>query len=71
MSAYATPTHIQTPELVDTAEVARMLGLTREYVTDKLTKRPGFPKPAVNVSQRLRRWRRAEVEAWAGLREQA
>lgn len=57
------------PDLIDTAEVARMLGLTREYVTDKLTKRPGFPKPVLNASQRLRRWRRADVESWAGLRE--
>ena len=48
-----------------TKDIADLYGLNREYVTDKLTKRPDFPKPAVNVSQRFRRWNRSEVERWA------
>lgn len=51
--------------LIDTAQIAEILGLTREYVTDKLTKRPDFPRPRVNVTRRLRRWSEAEVRAWA------
>ena len=51
--------------LIDTGEIARILGVTREYVTDKLSKQPGFPKPRVNVNRRLRRWAEADVRAWA------
>lgn len=51
--------------LLDTAQIAELLGLKRTYVTDKLTKRPDFPQPRVNVSQRLRRWAEADVMAWA------
>jgi predicted DNA-binding transcriptional regulator AlpA len=48
-----------------TKDIAELLGLEREYVTDKLTKRPDFPRPAIDKSQRLRRWLRADVERWA------
>lgn len=51
--------------LLNTAQIAQLLGLEREYVTDKLTKRPDFPTPQVNVTQRLRRWSEADVMAWA------
>ena len=50
--------------VIDTAEIARMIGLTREHVTDRLIKRPDFPKPAINISQRTRFWRRSEVLAF-------
>jgi predicted DNA-binding transcriptional regulator AlpA len=50
--------------LIDTGTIASLLGVSREYVTDKLTKRPDFPRPRVNVSQRLRKWSEAEVRAW-------
>ena len=50
--------------LLDTGAIARMLGLNREYVTDKLTKRADFPSPALNLSRRLRRWREADIHAW-------
>lgn len=51
--------------VVDTAEIAKMLGLSREHVTDRLTKRPDFPRPAINISRRTRMWRRADVLAFA------
>lgn len=51
-------------DLVDTADIAAILNVTREHVTDKLTKAPGFPAPTVNRSRKLRRWDRAEVMAW-------
>lgn len=50
--------------LIDTGQIASMLGVTREHVTDKLTKRPDFPPPRVNLSRRLRRWAEADVTAW-------
>lgn len=49
---------------IDTAGIAAMLGVTREHVTDRITKRPDFPKPFINVSRRLRYWRQSEVQAW-------
>lgn len=51
----------KTLDLIDTQEIARMLGVTRAHVTNRLTKRPDFPKPAVNLSQRLRKWKREDV----------
>jgi predicted DNA-binding transcriptional regulator AlpA len=50
--------------LIDTGQIANMLGVSREHVTDRLTKRPDFPKPEVNISRRLRRWSEADVRAW-------
>lgn len=49
---------------VTTKDIAERLGVKQEYVTDKLTKRADFPAPVVNVSQRLRRWSRADFERW-------
>lgn len=53
-----------THDLIDTAEIARMVGVTREYATDRLVKRPGFPRPAISLSQKTRRWRRGDVQRW-------
>jgi predicted DNA-binding transcriptional regulator AlpA len=53
--------------MIDTARIAEMLGITRAHATDKLTKRPGFPKPVVNLSQKLRRWDEAEVRRWVAV----
>jgi predicted DNA-binding transcriptional regulator AlpA len=50
--------------LIDTGDIAQMLGVTREHVTNRLTKRPDFPKPAVNISRKLRKWSEDEVRAW-------
>ena len=55
-----TPAH-----LVDTAAIAQLLGMSRAHVTDRLSKRPDFPAPAVNLSQKARRWRLQDVMAWA------
>ena len=49
---------------LDTAGIAAMLGVTRGHVTDRITKRPDFPKPFINVSRRLRYWRQSDVQAW-------
>lgn len=51
-------------DLIDTADIAAMLGVTRQHVTDKLTKQPTFPPPVIDLSQRIRRWDRATVLAW-------
>lgn len=51
-------------DLLTTADIAEDLGLNREYVTDKLTKRPDFPPPTLRLSQRTVRWLRDDYEAW-------
>lgn len=56
-------------QTIGTAEIARMLNVSREHVTDRLIKLPTFPSPVVNVTRRIRYWRRADVEAWAAKRQ--
>lgn len=50
--------------VIDSAEIAKILGVTRDYVTQNITKRPSFPKPVINKSQLMRRWDKAEVLKW-------
>ena len=50
--------------LIDTGQIAQMLGMTREYVTDRLTKRPDFPRPALDLTRKTRRWVEADVRDW-------
>lgn len=49
---------------MDTAGIAALLGCSRGHVTDRLTKRPDFPRPFINVSQKIRYWRLADVQAY-------
>lgn len=51
-------------DYIGTADIAADLGLAREYVTDKLTKRQGFPPPALVLSQKVKLWLRDEYHAW-------
>lgn len=50
--------------LVTTKDIAQLLGATQTYVTNRLTKRADFPKPVVNLSQRMRKWRACDVLAY-------
>jgi predicted DNA-binding transcriptional regulator AlpA len=50
--------------LIDTGQIAEILGVTRQHVTDKLTKRPDFPRPELDRSRRLRKWKESDVRAW-------
>lgn len=49
---------------IDTAGIASLLGCTRQHVTYKITKRADFPAPVVDLTRRIRRWDRSEVERW-------
>jgi predicted DNA-binding transcriptional regulator AlpA len=51
-------------ETVDTAGIAAMVGVKQRHATDVLTKAPDFPKPVINLSQRVKRWDQAEVLKW-------
>lgn len=50
--------------LLDTADIAALLGVKRATVTNRIIKAPGFPKPTINLSQRIRRWNADEVAKW-------
>jgi predicted DNA-binding transcriptional regulator AlpA len=53
------------PEFVGTGEIAEIFGLSRSHIVGRITKRPDFPRPVINISQRVRKWLRSDVEAWA------
>lgn len=50
-------------DLVSTAEIARLLGVTRQRV-QQLAKTPGFPVPAATLSMGSV-WHTADIRAWA------
>ena len=52
-------------DTIDTERIADILGCTRKHVTDRLTKRPDFPAPVVDISRKTRRWREDDIRAWA------
>lgn len=51
-------------ELIDTAGIAKALGLERTYVTDRVVKREDFPAPAFALSNKTVRWRLSDFESW-------
>lgn len=51
-------------EYLTTQQIADRLDLERKYVTDKVVKRPEFPKPAIKLSQKTRKWLRDDFEHW-------
>lgn len=55
-------------DLIDTKDIAQMLGVSRAHCVGRIVKRPDFPKPAVSLSQRLKRWRKVEVMKWMGIK---
>lgn len=56
------------PDLITYTDISKLLGVSLPHARDRLTKRPDFPAPAVNVSQKIRRWRTADVLRWASLK---
>lgn len=51
-------------ELMTLDDIAQTLKLRREYVRDRLSKRPDFPRPAVQISQKHRLWALADLHQW-------
>jgi len=56
--------------LIDITEIAQRLKLRREYVRDKLVKTGDFPRPAINISQRIRKWEEDAIQAWLDQQKQ-
>jgi predicted DNA-binding transcriptional regulator AlpA len=55
--------HLVTNHLVGAAEIAAMLGVTRQRVYQIVEAYPDFPAPDVVLASG-RVWKRTEVEAW-------
>lgn len=56
---------VETSELVNSDEVAQMLGLTRRQAVSTYRSRYGdFPAPVVDKGRCLL-WRRSDIKAWA------
>lgn len=53
-----------TMEMIDTEGIAKIIGVTRRHVTERVTKEPTFPAPVINLSRKTRRWSREHVMAW-------
>ncbi len=51
--------------LVDTAEIARVLGVGRRQVSERIVHGPDFPSPIINISQKTRRWSLEQVLRWS------
>ncbi len=58
---------IDVDDLIDTSEVARLLGLAhRNSVTTYLNRYPDMPRPMVEMREsRIRLWLRPEIVDWA------
>lgn len=63
-TAPASAQRLDPADLIDTGGIAALLGLTRAHVTDKLSKRPGFPPPVLRLSRKTVRWSRRAIERW-------
>lgn len=46
---------------LDAIQAAGVLGISRRYFVDELSKKPGFPKPSTDLSQKTRKWRYADI----------
>lgn len=51
--------------LLTASDIANLLGLSARHVNERITKRPDFPPPVINVSPRTRRWSLIDVKRWA------
>jgi predicted DNA-binding transcriptional regulator AlpA len=51
--------------LLNAAEVAERLGVTRRYVNRLASEHEDFPEPATVFSAGRRVWRRTAIERWA------
>lgn len=51
-------------DLITLEDISAALNLKHEYTRDRLVKRPDFPRPALALSQKCRRWNRHDFETW-------
>ena len=50
--------------MLDTAGIAALLGVSTKHVRERLVHSAGFPRPALALSRKMRRWTVDDVQAW-------
>lgn len=50
--------------LIDRKTIAQKLAVTQRTLRETIEPLPGFPKPAIYVSQKTIRWREDEIDAF-------
>jgi hypothetical protein len=50
--------------LMTYTEIANELNYKPNYVRDKVVTRDDFPRPAIALSQKARKWDKADFEKW-------
>lgn len=50
--------------LLNLDDIAAIVKEPRSYVRTTLVRRPDFPRPALVLSQKIRKWAQSDVEAW-------
>ena len=65
--------HVDVDDLIDAAQVAEVLGLSRATAVSVYVRRyPDMPRPVVDRGpNRARLWLRSEIVAWAASRRSA
>jgi predicted DNA-binding transcriptional regulator AlpA len=51
-------------DLIGLTEISHALNVSRDYARDRVVKRPDFPRPALALSQKCRRWEKGAFETW-------
>lgn len=51
-------------ELLTPQEIADMLKVPLRIAKEQVLRTNSFPPPAINLSQKTRRWLRSDVEGW-------
>lgn len=52
------------PELITPQDIADVLHVPYREVVDRITKRPDFPRPALVLGKKTKRWTREDFEGW-------
>ena len=50
--------------MLDTAGIATLLGVSTKHVRERLVHTADFPRPALSLSRKMRRWAAEDVQAW-------
>lgn len=51
-------------ELLTPDDIAAVLQVPHKELVDRISKRPDFPRPALVLGRRTKRWSKDAIEAW-------
>jgi predicted DNA-binding transcriptional regulator AlpA len=50
--------------LIDVKTIATTLGVNPRVVNERILKHPDFPRPALAINHKMRRWDKGQFDAW-------